>query len=115
MLYILQESIQKYNDPSINNGIEDIGFANYLGLTNKEKDNNRLYFNSNDSFVLYSTFSEEFIAEFWSNHQLLSDLLDINPNKKVLSTQLKLAKSYSEKWWVCKVSYTLYEIFHTYY
>ena len=96
MLYILQESIKKYNDFSVNNGIIDTGFAQFPGLTDKEIENNKIYFNSSNSFVLYSTFSEEFIGKFWSNHQLLSELLGINPIEQVISTSLKLAKSCSE-------------------
>ena len=89
MLYILQESIKKYNDFSVNNGIIDTGFAQFPGLTDKEIENNKIYFNSSNSFVLYSTFSEEFIGKFWSNHQLLSELLGINPIEQVISTSLK--------------------------
>ena len=77
MIYILENSISKYNDKKINNGIEDVGFGNIPLITNKEKDKINSYFtisNISNLFVLYSTFSEEFIGDFWSNHQLLSDL-----------------------------------------
>ena len=98
MIYILENSISKYNDKKINNGIEDVGFGNIPLITNKEKDKINSYFtvsNVSNLFVLYSTFSEEFIGDFWSNHQLLSDLLGVNPDKTVLSTKLNLAKNVS--------------------
>ena len=46
-------------------------------------------------FPFYSIFNEEFIGEFWSNHQLLSDLLGLNLYKTVLNTKLNLAKKLS--------------------
>ena len=98
MIYILENSIIKYNDKKINNGIEDVGFGNIPLITNKEKEKINEYFtisNVSNLFVLYSTFSEEFIGEFWSNHQLLSDLLGVNPDRTVLSTKLNLAKNMS--------------------
>ena len=107
MIFILEKSIDKYNgnlsnnkikDTELkNNKIEDTGFGYFPGITSEEIDNNKIYFNSPNSFVFYSTFSEDFISTFWYNHQLLSDLLGINPNKEVLSAKLNLAKTISEK------------------
>ena len=95
MIYILENSINKYNDKTINNGIEDVGFGNIPLITNNEKEKINAYFtesNVSNLFVLYSTFNEELIGEFWSNHQLLSDLLGVNPDRTVLSSKLNLAK-----------------------
>ena len=79
--YILENAIDKYNNNNIDNEIEDTGFGYYPGISSSEKDNNKAYFNSNDAFVLYVKFSEKLIGIFWTNHKLLSELLDINPNK----------------------------------
>ena len=52
MIYILENSISKYNNKKINNGIEDVGFGNIPLITNKEKDNINSYFTeSNVKFV----------------------------------------------------------------
>ena len=98
MIYILENSICKYNNKKINNGIEDVGFGNIPLITNKEKEKINAYFTESNVLnllVLYSTFNEEFIGEFWSNHQLLSDLLGVNPDRTVLSSKLNLAKNVS--------------------
>ena len=71
-------------------GLENVGFGYFPGINNQEKENNNDYFNSNDAFVLYASFSEKLIGTFWSNHQLLADLLSVNPDKSVLSSQLNL-------------------------
>ena len=97
MEYILENAIDKYNNNNIDNGIEGTGFGYYPGISSSEKDNNNVYFNSNDAFVLYVKFSEKLIGNFWTNHQLLSELLDINPNKAVLSTGLRLANTITDK------------------
>ena len=106
MIFILEKSIDKYNgklsnneikDTEIeNNKIEDTGFGYFPGITREEIDNNGVYFNSPNSLVFYSTFSEDFISTFWHDHQLLSDLLGINPNKEVLTANLNLAKTFSD-------------------
>ena len=93
MIFILENAIEKYNNNSIDNGIEKVGFEKFPGITNKREGNNEAYFDSKEAFVLYESFPENFIANFWSNHQLLSELLGINPVKAVLSTKLKLAKT----------------------
>ena len=95
MTYILKNAIDKYNDSSIENGIEKAGFGNFPGITNTREGNNEEYFDSKEAFVLYATFPENYIAKFWSEHQLLSDLLGVNPIKEVLSSKLKLAKTIS--------------------
>ena len=97
MEYILENAIDKYNNNNIDNGIEGTGFGYYPGISSSEKDNNNVYFNSTDAFVLYVKFSEKLIGNFWTNHQLLSELLDINPNKAVLSTGLRLANTITDK------------------
>ena len=78
MLFILEKSIKKYNGDLSNNGIEDTGFGYFTGITGSEIKNNKKYFKSSNAFVFYSTFSEDLIATFWKNHQLLSVLLGIN-------------------------------------
>ena len=95
MIYILENSIGKFNNKKINNGIEDVGFGYIPLITNKEKEKINAYFtesNVSNLFVFYSTFNEEFIGEFWSNHQLLRDLLGVNPDRTILSSKLNLAK-----------------------
>ena len=77
MIYILKRSNNKYNDKKINNGIEDVRFCNIPLIANKEKNKINEYFsmsNVSNLFSSYSTFNEEFIGEFWSSHQYLSDL-----------------------------------------
>ena len=94
MIFILEKAIDKYNNKLENDiGLENVGFGYFPGINNQEKDNNNAYFNSNDAFVLYVSFSEKLIGIFWSNHQLLADLLLVNPDKSVLSSQLNLATS----------------------
>ena len=87
MIFILENSVEKYSNNSIDNGIEKVGFEKFPGITNKREGNNEAYFDSKESFVLYSSFPENYIANFWSNYQLLSELLV----KTVLSTKFKLA------------------------
>ena len=72
MIYILQNAIEKYNDNKKDNGIEGVGFGYYPGITDKSRENNNIYFDSDNAYVLYVTFSEEFIGNFWATHQLLS-------------------------------------------
>ena len=96
MLFILEKSVKKYNGDLSNNGIEDTGFGYFPGITDSEIKNNKKYFKSSKAFVFYSTFSEDLIATFWKNHQLLSDLLGINPKNEVLPTKLNLAKTFSK-------------------
>ena len=95
MIYILENAIDKYNDSSIDNGIEKTGFGSFPGITNAREGNNIEYFDSKEAFVLYVTFPENYIGKFWSEHPLLSDLLGVNPIKTVLSSKLKLAKTIS--------------------
>ena len=96
MLFILEKSIKKYNGDLSNNGIEDTVFGYFPGITDSEIKNNKKYFKSSNAFVFYSTFSEDLIATFWKNHQLLSDLLGINQKNEVLSTKLNLAKTFTK-------------------
>jgi hypothetical protein len=94
MIFFLENAINKYNNiDDINTGFENAGFGYIPGITNQEIDNNKLYFDSEKAYVLHATFSEKFIGSFWSNHQLLSDLLGVNPDKSVLSSNLNLGKS----------------------
>ena len=94
MIFILQNAIDKYNNKieEVCEGFEGTGFGQFPGISNKEIENNKTYFCSEKARVLYATFSEEFIGLFWNNHQLLKDLLHINPDKTVLSSELKLAE-----------------------
>ncbi len=94
MIFILQNAINKYNNKleEVCEGFEGTGFGQFPGISNKEIENNKTYFCSEKARVLYATFSEEFIGIFWNNHQLLKDLLHINPDKTVLSSELKLAE-----------------------
>ena len=93
MLYILEKAIEKYNNNSINNNIEKVGFGKFPGITSSREKNNKKYFDSKDAFVLYASFPEEFIGEFWKKHQLLADLLGVNPIKEVLNSKLQLSKN----------------------
>lgn len=95
MIFILEKAIDKYNNMTDGNdiGLETVGFGYFPGISNQEKENNKAYFNSNDAFVLYASFSEKLLGIFWSNHQLLADLLSVNPDKSVLSSKLKLTTS----------------------
>jgi len=95
MIFILEKAIDKYNNEITGNdiGLENVGFGYFPGISNQEKENNNAYFNSNDAFVLYASFSEKLLGIFWSNHQLLADLLSVNPDKSVLSSKLNLAAS----------------------
>jgi hypothetical protein len=91
MIFILEKAIEKYNNHLIDNGIEEVGFEKFPGLTDKRRANDEEYFNSEEAYVLYASFPEKFIGNFWRNHQLLSDLLGINPDKTILRENLKLA------------------------
>ena len=94
MIFILENAINKFNKIcEINIGFENAGFGYFPGITNQEIDYNLLYFNSENAYVLYATFSEKFIGSFWSNHPLLADLLGVNPDKSVLSSNLNLGKN----------------------
>ena len=94
IIFILENAINKFNKKGdINTGFENAGFGYFPVITNQEKDHNLLYFNSENAYVFYATFSENFIGSFWSNHQLLADLLGVNPNKSVLSSNLNLGKN----------------------
>ena len=93
MIYILERAIDKYNDDSIDNGIERVGTGFIPGITSEDKSNFDIYFNSKKAIVLYAVFSENFIGDFWKNHPLLSDLLGVNPDKTVLTSELKLGQS----------------------
>ena len=95
MIFILENAINKYNNnlDQVDAEFENVGFGDFPGIKVKERDNNKAFFDSLDAFVLYATFSEKFIANFWANHQLLADLLGVNPDKTVLSSKLHLGKS----------------------
>ena len=97
MIFILEKAIDKYNNEIVGNdiGLEKVGFGYFPGISNQEKENNNAYFNSNDAFVLYSSFSEKLIRIFWSNHQLLADLLPVKltiPETALLPKILKWSK-----------------------
>ena len=76
MIFLFEKSIDKYNKQIVGNdiGLENICFGYIPGFSNQEKENNNAYFNSNETFVLYTSFSEKLIEIFWSNHPLLADL-----------------------------------------
>ena len=56
MIFILENAIEKYNNNSIDNGIEKVGFEKFPGITNKREGNNEAYFDSKEAFVLYESF-----------------------------------------------------------
>ena len=95
MIFILQNAINKYNKKfdEVDPEFGDVDFGDFPGIKVKDKQNNDSYFNSEKAFVLYASFSEKFIANFWANHQLLSDLLGVNPDNTLLNSKLHLAKS----------------------
>jgi len=95
MVFILEKAIEKYNNNEIENQIEKVGFGEFPGITNKMEENNILFFESKNAFVLYVSFDEALIGNFWCNHQLLCDLLAINPIKEVLNSNLKLCSTFS--------------------
>ena len=98
MIFILQNAINKHNKKldEVDSEFGYVGFGYYPGIKAKQKDNNRKHFNSKKAYVLYASFSEKFIANFWANHQLLADLLGVNPDKALMNSQLHLAKSRSQ-------------------
>ena len=66
MKFILEKAIDKFNNKIVGTdiGLENVGFGYFPGINNKEKENNNDYFNSNDAFVLYASFSEKLIGTF---------------------------------------------------
>ena len=95
MIYILERAIDKYNNNLNDNGIEKVGIGKIIGIKDDEVENINFYFDSEKgiALVLYASFPENFIGDFWRNHPLLSDILGINPDKTVLTSKLKLGKS----------------------
>lgn len=95
IIYILEKTIevfnQKLNMEEIKKyGFEKVGFGEYPGLSTTEKENNNAYFNKDEAIVLYASFNQEFIGNFWAEHQLLKDLLKINPDLSVNYSELNL-------------------------
>ena len=95
MIYILENAIVKCNNKLIDNGIDDVGIGYIAPVSSTDKDNYKLY-PDGKAIVLYATFKESFIGDFWRIHPLLLDLLGVNPDKTVLSTTLRLGKSINE-------------------
>ena len=93
MTFILQNAINKFNKKfdEVDSEFGDVDFGDFPGIKNKDKENNVSYFDSPNAYVLYASFSEKFIANFWANHQLLADLLGVNPDNTLMSTELHLA------------------------
>ena len=95
IIYILEKAINVYNqklnkEEMIKYGFENVGFGNYPGISETEKDNNKIYFENDNAYVLYVSFNQEFIGNFWLEHQLLKDLLKINPDITVNYSELNL-------------------------
>ena len=95
IIYILEKAINVYNqklnkEEMIKYGFENVGFGNYPGISETEKDNNKIYFEDDNAYVLYVSFNQEFIGNFWLEHQLLKDLLKINPDITVNYSELNL-------------------------
>lgn len=95
IIYILEKAINVYNqklnkEEMIKYGFENVGFGNYPGISETEKDNNKIYFEDDNAYVLYVSFNQEFIGNFWLEHQLLKDLLKINPDLTVNYSELNL-------------------------
>ena len=95
IIYILEKAINVYNqklnkEEMIKYGFENVGFGNYPGISGTEKDNNKIYFENDNAYVLYVSFNQEFIGNFWLEHQLLKDLLKINPDITVNYSELNL-------------------------
>ena len=95
MIYILENAIEKYNNNLIDNGIENVGIGYISKESSTDKDSYKLYPKGKE-IVLYATFKESFIGDFWRNHPLLLDFLGVNPDRTVLSTTLRLGKSINE-------------------
>ena len=93
MIYILSNAIDKYNDKSTKNGIDEVDLGYIKAVTSDEEETFEIHFGSKEVKVLYASFSEDFIGNFWKDHPLLSDLLGVNPDNTVLSSKLKLGKS----------------------
>ena len=93
IIYILEKAIDKYNNNSINNGIETAGIGYISGVTSDEKDNFIKYFSSEKALLFFASFPEKFIHDFWKNHPLLSDLLGVNPVKTLLTSKFRLGKN----------------------
>ena len=77
-VYILKLGLNIYNNIEKCSDINMVGFNNFPGITNKEKQRNLYDFNSEDAFVFYVSYNENLIDEFYSNKQSLSELLDVN-------------------------------------
>ena len=95
IIYILEKAIEVYNqklnkEEMIKIGFENVGFGNYPGLSETEKNNNNIYFEKDDAYVLYASFNQEFIGNFWLEHRLLKNLLKINPDLSVDCSELNL-------------------------
>ena len=93
IIYILSNAIDKYNDKSTKNGIDEVDLGYIKAVTSDEEETFEIHFGSKEVKVLYASFSEDFIENFWKDHPLLSDLLGVNPDNTVLSSKLKLGKS----------------------
>ena len=95
IIYILEKAIDMYNqkldkEEMVKYGFDKVGFGFYPGLSSTEKDNNKIYFENDNAYVLYASFNQEFIGNFWAEHQLLRDLLKINPDISVNYSVLNL-------------------------
>ena len=95
MIYILENAIVKCNNKLIDNGIDDVGTGYIAPVSYTDKENYKLY-PKGKAIVLYATFKESFIGDFWKNHPLLQDLLGVNPDRTVLNITLRLGKSINE-------------------
>ena len=100
IIYILEKAIDVYNkntneEEIIKYGFKDVGFGYYPGVTQNEIDNNKIYFNNDNSYVLFFNFNQEFIGNFWIEHQMLKEFLQINPDLSVKYSVLNLDSSES--------------------